>query len=139
MYYIKSKIKMRFSNKLAKFDSRRVSEHWRSFGAKHERLPYPGEWDILLGIIKVYHNERLALWDRRSRGNELFCTSRANSPQPTFRKTSPRVACDAHAQFTCTGGGLMSVEDTRGGLFISSGQRREENRELRLRGSFGSG
>lgn len=49
------------------------------------------------------------------RGNELFCTSRANSSRPTFRKTSPRVACDAHAQFTCTGGGLMSVEDTRGG------------------------
>ena len=40
------------------------------------------------GIIKVVHNERLALRGRRSRGNELFCTSRANRAPWTFRKSS---------------------------------------------------
>ena len=87
-------------------------------------MPRRGEETPPHGIIKVYHNERLALRGRGSRGNELFCTSRANSPRPTFRKTGPGAARDAHAQFTCTGGGLMSVEDTRGGPLAPSGQRR---------------
>lgn len=39
---------MLFSNKFAKFDSRRVSEQSRSFRIKHQRLPYPEEWDTIM-------------------------------------------------------------------------------------------